>query len=151
VIEKERQRDGSRVQSDRSHPIFSRSRSRRIESSFDILRRLVDVARTSSDLLIRRYWQPSFDEARRGGWLGSSTIQGTMCARVHVCNVCARVPVSITSHLFPSIRLSVGRLIGRFALSLHSRECERERKKEREHEGERCAGGLGFVCYQIPR
>lgn len=41
--------------------------------------------------LYRRYWQPSFDEARRGGWLGSSAIQGTTCVRVHICTcVCAR-------------------------------------------------------------
>lgn len=35
--------------------------------------------------LYRRYWQPSFDEARRGGWLGSSAIQGTTCVRVRIC------------------------------------------------------------------
>lgn len=147
MIEKESDGEKRRpsLQSDRSHPIFSRSRSRsrRIESTSDILRRLSLTSRVHHwACLYRRYWQPSFDEARRGGWLGSSAIQDTdVCACSRLRCMCVYARVSITAHLFPSIRLSVDRSVDESVRPAWARKRERET----------AAGGLGFVRYQIPR
>lgn len=134
----ERQRERKReqgTQSDRSHPIFSRSRSRRIESTSDILRRLVDVARTSSDLLIPTILTAFVRWSTPWGMIGVVCDPGydvCACSYLHVC-MRARVPVSITAHLTPSVRLSVGltgRSVGRFAPAWTWKRERRTREKE---------------------
>lgn len=138
VIEKERQRETAAVHKAIVRTLFSHahveSKARPISYGDSLTSRV-----HHRTCLYQRYWQPSFDEARRGGWLGSSTIQRTKCARVHVCGVCVcvRVLVSITSHLspfvHPSVCLSVDRSVGSPLLP-PSRVWKRERKREWERD-----------------
>lgn len=126
------------TQSDRSHPIFSRSRSRRIESTSDILRRLVDVARTSSDLLIPTILTAFVRWSTPWGMIGVVCDPGydvCACSYLRCTCVCARARalVSISAHLTPSVRLSVGltgRSVGRFAPAWTRKRERRTREKE---------------------
>lgn len=89
-------------QSDSSHPIFSRAR--RIESTSDILRRLVDVERTSSDLLIPTTILTAFVRwSLPGGMIG--VVDDRVATPVCASNVChARVLALSLSLYLPASR-----------------------------------------------
>lgn len=54
----------------------------------------------------RRYWQPSFDEACRGGWLGSSmTGLRRLCARLERVSCSCVLPLSFFRYICLHLRL----------------------------------------------
>ena len=97
----------------------------------------------------RRYWQPSFDEACRGGWLGSSM---TGLRRLCAPRTCAM----LVSSLFLSLSLSFFRYICLHLVRLRTSVCARNKGWRKESgEGGRKKGWdareLGLVRYQISR
>lgn len=157
MIEKESDGEKRRpsLQSDRSHPIFSRSRSRRIESTSDILRRLVDVARTSLGLLIPTILTAFVRWSTPWGMIGVVCDPGywRVCVFTSALYVCVRARLYHRASLpvHPSVGRPIGRSTSRFAPHEREKENERQRRADsasfviRSHGRTRDWGGRSYL------